>query len=271
MGVPDASTAESARSANEVCPHCGGRGWVVETGDGAGRARPCSCRKQRRAVELLERCGVPERYRDCRLDNFVTAFAEGAARDQLAGAVSICRRWVDEFVEDDGRFTSSGLLFTGPPGTGKTHLAAAVLAELLSTYGVRARFVDFTTLVHDIQASFDPSSPLSKGRLVEPITRAEVLVLDELGAQKPTPFVADLLYLIINTRYSARLPTLYTTNYRLDGAETSSLDRGPDRAPSLAQRIPASLISRLYEMARPVPLDSVPDYRREIKMHQHRV
>ncbi len=221
--------------------------------------------------DLQERSGVPERYLGCRLSNFGTAQAEGAGREQLVRALASARRYVDEFVEPDGNFTSSGLLLMGPPGVGKTHLATGILNELMERYRVRGRFIDFTTLVHDIQATFAPDSRGSKARLVDPIVRAEVVVLDELGAQKPTAFVLDLLYLIINQRYSQRRATLFTTNYRLDGPASQSLDRGPERPSQLTHRIPAPLVSRLYEMARPISLDAAPDYRREIQMHQHRV
>ena len=84
-----------------------------------------------------------------------------------------------------------------------------------------------------------------------------------------------MLYLILNTRYTRRLPTLFTTNYRLpaeDEHEESSPDRGtaPRDRDLLSSRIPAMLVSRLYEMAQPVVIESR-DYRRLVMMHQHRV
>ena len=170
----------------------------------------------------------------------------------------------------------------GPPGTGKTHLAVAVLRSLMQRYGVSGRFVDFTTLVHRIQSSFDPQNEESRGRLLDPLVAVDVLVLDELGAQKPTPFVRDLLYLVINGRYAKRRPTLFTTNFPLErpavsASDERSLDRGPDpvtetvwRTVSLGERIGQPLLSRLFEMARPVDLTSVGDYRREILMHRVR-
>jgi hypothetical protein len=108
-------------------------------------------------------------------------------------------------------------------------------------------------------------------------------VLDELGAQQPTPWIRDVLYLVINTRYSRRLPTIFTTNFRLPAvageaapAKVQSLDRGrdPDRtwddAAALASRLPAMLVSRLYEMAQPVLLDAVSDFRREQSLQRAR-
>jgi DNA replication protein DnaC len=267
------------------CPRCEGRGWVVVADGGAGTARPCSCQEERRGPRLLEAAGIPERYRHCKLASFrISSQLPAAQRDQLVEALSVARRYVDGFVEPEtGRFRETGLLFTGRPGAGKSHLAVGVMTELLERYRVRGRFVDFSSLLHQIQATFDPSSVDSKHAILDPLIEAEVLVLDELGAQEPTPWVRDILYLIINQRYARRLPTIFTTNYRLQPpaaavAGPRSLDRGADLEPpdatgvrSLASRISPMLVSRLYEMTRPVVLDTVEDYRREQKSHSTRV
>lgn len=161
-----------------------------------------------------------------------------------------------------GRPRESGLILIGPPGAGKTHLAAAVLSEVVRRFRVRGRFVDFTALLHQIRSSFDPQSPESHHQVLDPVVGAEVLVLDELGAQKPTDWVMDTLYLIINSRYTQRRPTLFTTNYRLDGDEDDNR-----RFEHLSSRISPLLVSRLFEMAHPVLLGGW-DYRRDVKRHQ---
>jgi DNA replication protein DnaC len=264
---------------------------VVLADGGAGTARPCSCRAEQQRPRLFAAAGIPERYRHCKLASFrISSQLPAAQRDQLVEALSVAKRYVDGFLDAaTGRFRETGLLFTGPPGAGKSHLAVAVLSELLDRYRVHGRFVDFSSLLHQIQATFDPSSVDSKHAILDPLIDAEVLVLDELGAQEPTPWVRDILYLIINQRYARRRPTIFTTNYRLQPAPAGSggvagtagprsLDRGPDLEPpdstglrSLSSRISPMLVSRLYEMTRPVVLDAVEDYRREQKSYSTRV
>jgi DNA replication protein DnaC len=174
----------------------------------------------------------------------------------------------------------------GRSGVGKTHLATAVLAELIRRYRVRGRVVDFTSLVHRIQSTFDPGSDASKHQVLDPVMTCEVLVLDELGAQRPTQWVRDTLYLILNTRYTRRLATLFTTNHRLE-SDSAKVPRPTDRfaesstsfesqvrrdvpetptvdRQSLGHRIPASLLSRLYEMTTIVEIEAA-DFRRERK------
>lgn len=235
---------------------------------------------------LLAAAGVPARYRHCRIGNFHVSSSSARTDPQLLGARQTAERYVEDFLQESGGFRQSGLLFVGPPGVGKTHLAVAVLVELIERHRLHGRFVEFTSLIHQIQSTFDPGSEESKRQILDPLAQAELLILDELGAQQPTAWVRDILYLIINTRYTKRLPTIFTTNYRLEASQAArtarpraaaSLDRGrdPEAPPGveetalLATRLNPMLVSRLYEMAQPVVLDAVGDFRRESTRGAH--
>ena len=115
-------------------------------------------------------------------------------------------------------------------------------------------FSNFRDLIQEIQASFDSDQVPSKSELLRPLLEADVLVLDELGSQKPTTFVQDILYYVINTRYNEERTTIFTTNY---------LDHPPDaKHERLEDRIGVRLRSRLAEMADRIDFTGATDYRR---------
>jgi DNA replication protein DnaC len=116
-----------------------------------------------------------------------------------------------EFSEDPVGW----LVLTGPYGSGKTHLAAAV-ANFRAGVGDPVTFVVVPDLLDHLRATFSPNSDTSYDRRFEQIRSAQVLVLDDLGTQAMTPWVREKLYQLFNYRYNAQLPTVITTADTLD-------------------------------------------------------
>jgi DNA replication protein DnaC len=229
-----------------TCELCGGTGWVLEAIEGRKQARPCTCRAEALRRERLEAAEIPVRYRD---DNFANFDEQTPA---LVSAKRIAREFVDSYP-----VVESGLLFVGPAGRGKTHLACAILSELVVTKGVSALYADFSDLLLRIQTSFRSDADTSKETVLTPYAEAELLVLDELGASKPHAWVLDVLYNLLNTRYNRKRITIATSNFE-DEPDAASGERE-----KLEDRIGYRLRSRLYEMCTLVPLRGK-DYRKEV-------
>ena len=236
------NTSEVARQDSPaVCSFCYGTGMEVVPGKGARR---CRCRTQDARAKLLETARIPRRYEECSLANYQPAANNGS---QLR-AFNYAYRLVREYPSVD-----RGLLFMGTCGVGKTHLSVAILRELIEKKGVSSLFYEFGSLLKEIQNSYNTISQASELTVLTPAIEAEILVLDELGASKPTDWVRDTMTHVINTRHNDCKLTIFTTNY-LDG-------RCTDRDEILEDRIGVRLRSRLFEMCKTVQIEGE-DYRR---------
>jgi len=281
--------------AQSDCPVCGGTGWrvvdrvdanqpaerVVERknathGPSSATPRftwavPCDCTGGDRDSRALVRARIPHRYEHCDFENFDTDLWGGSPESTIWNrSLAQARVVIEAFARDYPASAETGLLLMGPCGVGKTHLAVATLRQLMLR-GHHVRFYDYRELLKDIQASYNPDHPVSELAVLEPVLEAEVLLLDDLGASKPSPWALETISHILNKRYNDKRITLLTTNY-LDDTEAAS---APARLPSgqtiaaareetLTDRIGQRVRSRLYEMCRTVEISSA-DYRREIR------
>ena len=224
---------------DDVCPICYGAGVEIVAGKGA---RVCSCQKQDAHTGNLRKAKLPRRYESCYITNY-----NPSDPSQVKG-----KKLAQEFGMKYPAF-EGGLIYTGPVGVGKTHLAVSIL-KLLSERGFSCLFYEFGSLLKEIQDSWNPTTKTSELTVLAPVLNVEVLVLDELGASKPTDWVRDTMAHIINTRYNDKRATIFTTNY--------PDERQKDREETLEDRIGVRLRSRLYEMCRTVELKGE-DYRRK--------
>jgi DNA replication protein DnaC len=228
-----------------TCTICDGVGLVrvVDT-TGTWVSRPCQCQEMEREERRIAAARVPERYRDCTLDAYEIYHS---ADRSLAEALLTARRFVEEYP---AATAGKGLLFTGSIGVGKTHLAVGVLQRLVRERGVKGLFCDYRELLKNIQNSYNPQVNTTELELLKPVFAAEVLVLDDLGAQKPNDWVWDTVALILNTRYNDRQTTIITTNYADLPAAAGALSDAERaaREPTLGDRIGDRMLSRLAEM-----------------------
>ena len=222
-------TGPALRLDDQVCPHCG-QELQAEFFEfppalqhkygksGEWYYHPCTpeCEKknERREWELMrrdarvailrERSGLSKRMKGYTLGNF---------RPTVSNAAGRARVKVDGYLEDweENLEAGKGLYFCGGVGTGKTHLAVAVMNELIRRKRVPSLFVTVPELLDNLRETYNkPGRNLDEW--MDAVQNAEFLVLDDLGSERPTEWVRERIFVIVNHRYREALPTVFTSN-----------------------------------------------------------
>lgn len=172
-----------------------------------------------RVSRIREASGLNARFAGRRFETYDAQTPE--QQKALATAKHYAERW------DELKGSGKGLWFAGTVGTGKTHLSAAIANDLLDR-GIAVRFVVVADLLTELrEGQHAELSPIWKYR------KAPLLILDDMGKERLTEWGAEQLFTIINGRYEANLPTIYTTNA---SREEIAEHLGP-RAPAILSRI----------------------------------
>ncbi len=188
----------------------------------------------------LQHARIPQRYRHCELTNFEQN------TDSLREAQRRAQAFVSAFP-----VIERGLLLRGRHGVGKTHLAVAILKTVIQQKGARGYFYETRELLKLVRESFGQGDTTEMD-VLRPVLDADLLVLDDLGAEKTSEWVQETLGLVVNTRYSERRPTIFTTNLG-NGTALDDLQ-------SIRVQLGERTRSRLLEMCIDVEMDG-PDVR----------
>jgi DNA replication protein DnaC len=225
------------------CTVCEDTGWKAQEQDGIRRVVRCDCWREQIVRRHLAGARIPKRYQHCDLSSFVTY-----SNERLARAVVGVATFAEAFP-----VVEKGLFLIGPPGIGKSHLAVAALKQAIMRGGAHGLFYDVRELLKLIRSTYNPVVKTAEMDVLKPVLEADLLVLDDLGAEKTSEWVEETLNFVVNTRYNERRPTIFTSNYE-EKEQTGAGD-------SLLERVGFRIHSRLYEMCEFLEFGGV-DYRR---------
>ncbi len=185
----------------DVCEKCGGTGFIIsEKG-----IVPCECRAEYLLKQRLAAAAIPPHYRNKSIDTFK---GNDKKRRQLRNDV---KAYVSSFKPQTKGETKKGLLFIGCTGSGKTHLAVGILKAIIEKgyTGYYGNVVDFLAALRN---TFSGDSTVKEMDIFDKFMAVDFLVLDDIGAEKPSDWMRDRLYMLVNRRYESNLPILVTTN-----------------------------------------------------------
>jgi DNA replication protein DnaC len=241
--------------AGEPCSVCGGSGWRRVDASGGPRVTRCGCFLEGRSAILVARAGIPPRYLNCEFSTYNTNVNASSERPKFA-----IEKWANQYP-----LSRTGLLIAGESGLGKTHLAVSALKQILRK-GVCSLFCDYRELLKQIQDSYNPSVETAELEILRPVMETEVLLLDDLGAVRPSQWVFDTVSVLLNARYNGKLTTIITTNFTDKPAANPELPaaRAAGRKETLGDRIGDRMRSRLAEMCSLVVLEGE-DYRQRFR------
>ena len=198
------------------CPNCGDKGWYsldIPVGHpDFGRAITCECQdsqfREERSLRLMRYSNLGH----LRRFTFESLDPDGRTEDPES------RLLFNEAYDAAKRFAESPsgwLVFIGPHGTGKTHLAAAAANQCIENDSV-VFFVHVPDLMDHLRSTFGPTSDISYSEFFDQVRNTPVLVLDGLDSQNSTPWAEEKLHQIVNHRYNSELPTIITSAASLE-------------------------------------------------------
>ena len=222
-----------------ACPYgeCDGSEIIITADEnGIQVAKPCRCSELRIMKNKLKFANIPAEFENLTIKSFSTDMYD--AEESIIIARNI-KKIAIQFVKRFEEMKQSGkglYLFGETKGSGKTRMAVSIGNALISQCNADVKFVTTLNLIEEIKSTWDNidkrDSGKTQSKLLAAIKEIEVLILDDFGTEKPTSWVNEIFYNILNDRMTANKITIFTSNCRIESLRHD--ERIVNRLPKMA-------------------------------------
>lgn len=223
------------RATTDECPICKGLGWVLEINEeGQVEAKSCKCREEEIVRRKISFADIPPAYKDSQLSNFsLSVYKDLGSKKVAKAACDKVKAYLENFEEC--RREGLGLYFySSTKGSGKTRMAASLANKFL--YSDIVKFATSSQILNEIKRTYDRNNDQSESDLLDALVTADVLFIDDFGSEKPSGWVNDKFYHIVNERYVNKKLTFFTSNSSIE--ELDYDDRIKSRVQGMTYQIP---------------------------------
>lgn len=230
------------------CPKCSGTGWIWSRNeDGIPYCEECPCGIRKKIIlqNQLQFAEMPEMYKDCTFANLRSnVYQSPDSKETFIQAAKAVKYW----LENIGEMQKQGMglyICSGVKGSGKTRLACSMANELMQKYQKSVKFTTSLRILEEIKSTWSARDNATESKLIRDLTYADILVIDDFGADSGRDWINEKFYGIINGRYVDRKITIFTSNYRISQLPYDD-------------RITNRILERSYEI--PFPEESVREH-----------
>lgn len=207
-------------NATSKCPYgeCDGLGvtYKIDRETGIQWSEICKCKKDEIQDGRLKFANIPTEFDELTVRSFETNIYKSQESTILA---INAKKSVANYINNFEKFVDYGkglYFYSATRGSGKTRLAVSLGNVLLKQMHKQVKFVTSIDLLNEIKSTFDDKSEYTQSQLIESINGVDILIIDDIGVEKPTDWVNEVLFGIFDNRMKYKKITIFTSNCSMD-------------------------------------------------------
>ena len=198
------------------CPDCGGSGWIWSRDDnGVPYCEECHCgiRKKMILQNQLQFAEMPDMYKECRFSNMKSSVYQlPESKEIFIQAAKAVKYWLENIQQMQKQ--GIGLyIYSNTKGSGKTRLVCSMANEMIEKHQKSVKFTTSLKILDEIKSTWGERGKNAENKLISDLTYADILIIDDFGAESGKDWINEKFYGIINGRYVDKKITIFTSNY----------------------------------------------------------